>query len=499
MAAHGPYHLRRRCAAPVSCMRVELDFLDGCLAVLQDLRAGVSPASLISPASGAPSATLNLRSITVDTFAVAVRERPLASDVQDALISLFERAVQRLKTTFSQHFTDAQSRWGASRAHALPLLHELFETQCAMAVQETQETILGFVDERLDAYMAEANASHPWPRPHNAKAIAILETAFQHAPNITQAEKYKLADATGLQPRQVTIWVRVHLTQFQNRRNRRTGSRRPLKRVGGRSPAARPRTPPSLAPVPLARRKDMPETVASSQGSSELSDASVPVPPTSADASAKVELGLDAPGVEWAPSSPEPLAPMDLPLLGPPPPCPIPEPVANAPAALSLDDLLVMDNARQCLVFSPLDPLPRLDFADLHLDLETLEHALGLARPSPSLPSLCTIPSVPYDELAAAQALMAQPLSVADEIVAHAQAEGWSFGDLVTPMRMPPGLHATSELERLAVHLEGHLHSPLRQRYEPMRTSAPVTGPPRWLPMPCFGDPSEAGVAATGK
>ena len=480
-------------------MRVELDFLDGCLAVLQDLRAGVSPASLISPASGAPSATLNLRSITVDAFAAAVRERPLASDVQDALLSLFERAVQRLKSTFSQHFADAQSRWGASRAHALPLLHELFETQCVMAVQETQDTILSFVDERLDAYMTEANSSHPWPRPHNAKAIAILETAFQHAPNITQAEKYKLAEATGLQPRQVTIWVRAPLTQFQNRRNRRTGSRRPLKRVGGRSQVARPRTPPRLAPVPLARRKDVAETVSSSQGSSEPSEPSMPIPPTSADATAKVELGLDAPGMEWAPSSPEPLAPMELPLLGPPPLCPIPEPVANAPAALSLDDLLVMDNARQCLVFSPLDSLPRLDFADLHLDMETLEQALGLARPGPSLPSLCTVPSVPYDELAAAQALLAQPLSVADEIVAHAQAEGWSCGDLVTHMRMTPRLHPSSELERLAVHLEGHLHSPLRPRYEPMRTSAPVTGPPRWLSMPCMGDPGEPGVAATGK
>ena len=242
-------------------MRVELDFLDGCLAVLQDLRAGVSPASLISPASGAPSASLNLRSITVDTFAAAVRERPLASDVQDALLSLFERAVQRLKTTFSQHFADAQSRWGASRAHALPLLHELFETQCVMAVQETQDTILSFVDERLDAYMTEANSSHPWPRPHNAKAIAILETAFQHAPNITQAEKYKLAEATGLQPRQVTIWVRAPLTQFQNRRNRRTGSRRPLKRVGGRGQVARPRTPPRLAPVPGEREPAEPDAI----------------------------------------------------------------------------------------------------------------------------------------------------------------------------------------------------------------------------------------------
>lgn len=39
----------------------------------------------------------------------------------------------------------------------------------------------------------------------------------------------------------------------------------------------------------------------------------------------------------------------------------------------SLDTLLDLDNAQQCLVFSPLDSLPRLDFHDLQLDLGMLE------------------------------------------------------------------------------------------------------------------------------
>nr|DBA11486.1 TPA_inf: bW [Pseudozyma tsukubaensis] len=51
-------------------------------------------------------------------------------------------------------------------------------------------------------------------RGHDSDAVRILEQAFQHTPNITQAEKYRLAEVTGLRPKQVTIW-------FQNRRNRK--------------------------------------------------------------------------------------------------------------------------------------------------------------------------------------------------------------------------------------------------------------------------------------
>ncbi|KAJ9476601.1 Homeobox domain-containing protein [Pseudozyma hubeiensis] len=51
-------------------------------------------------------------------------------------------------------------------------------------------------------------------RGHDSDAVRILEQAFEHTPNITQAEKFQLAEATGLQPKQVTIW-------FQNRRNRK--------------------------------------------------------------------------------------------------------------------------------------------------------------------------------------------------------------------------------------------------------------------------------------
>lgn len=190
-------------------MRSDLDFLQECFRALNRLRGRTSPTSIVSPALGVKHDTLNLRAITTEDFAAAVRERPLTNQVQESLLSLYERALQRLKTIFSQHFSEAQSRWGASRPHALPMLHTLFEAECDVAARDTQETILSLVDERLDLYVNDASANqYTNTRPHSQKAVRVLETAFQHAPNITQAEKYKLAEATGLQPRQVTIWVR---------------------------------------------------------------------------------------------------------------------------------------------------------------------------------------------------------------------------------------------------------------------------------------------------
>ena len=85
--------------------------------------------------------------------------------------------------------------------------------QFFVAVQDTQNAILAMVDERLADFMRDADNVREDSRArstytHSEYAITILERAFEHAPNITQAEKHKLATATGLQPRQVTIWVR---------------------------------------------------------------------------------------------------------------------------------------------------------------------------------------------------------------------------------------------------------------------------------------------------
>lgn len=68
-------------------------------------------------------------------------------------------------------------------------------------------------------------------RGHDSDAVRILEQAFQQTQNITQAEKYRLAEVTGLQPKQVTIWVSFfysidasrYSASSQHKRNRPNG------------------------------------------------------------------------------------------------------------------------------------------------------------------------------------------------------------------------------------------------------------------------------------
>ncbi|KAK0564621.1 hypothetical protein OC844_001612 [Tilletia horrida] len=67
-------------------------------------------------------------------------------------------------------------------------------------------------------------------RKHPPQALAILERAFTLSPNITHAEKGRLASAIGLTPRQVTVW-------FQNRRNRK---KPPSVLTSGAAPTPKP-------------------------------------------------------------------------------------------------------------------------------------------------------------------------------------------------------------------------------------------------------------------
>ncbi|EPQ28975.1 uncharacterized protein PFL1_03265 [Pseudozyma flocculosa PF-1] len=63
------------------------------------------------------------------------------------------------------------------------------------------------------------------PRGHDARSTAILERAYSYSQSITHVEKLALAEQTGLQPRQVTIW-------FQNKRNRNNRKARQLAASG---------------------------------------------------------------------------------------------------------------------------------------------------------------------------------------------------------------------------------------------------------------------------
>lgn len=118
-----------------------------------------------------------------------------------------------------------------------------------------------------------------------------------------------------------------------------------------------------------------------------------------------------------------------------------------------LDALLEMDNSKQCLVFSPFDSFPRLDFDDLRLDAEKVARMFKAPTTSPStgnsaaLPN--SIPSVP-------QFMRMHPLGLdaekaGNELVAQTQqlAEG-----LLQQMR-ERGLN----VPRDSVNIEGIVHS----------------------------------------
>lgn len=156
---------------------------------------------------------------------------------------------------------------------------------------------------------------------------------------------------------------------------------------------------------------------------------------------------------------------------------PMSPPQEEGPSAMTLDDLLEMDHVRNTLVFSPLDPMPRLDFGDLRLDVGMLESALGLSHSS-YLPTMATTVPLGHTEVAMGRHLASQTMQAADELVAYSQAEGWALGELVHTMRTPPAMQAPAEMEVLAVRLDGLLHRPDQQSHAP--STAPVRGAPKW-------------------
>ncbi|PWN52190.1 hypothetical protein IE53DRAFT_378341 [Violaceomyces palustris] len=153
--------------------------------------------------------------------------RPLRPETRFLITKAFEKGACDLQKTFrTQHETltcGLQSLFvdEDERVFKLDLVKKCLEARFHGAIEELLKIIVSMIDERIAQYEQEVASSDSLQeddeqpgRGHRSTAIAILEKAFEHTPNITQAEKYKLAEATGLLPRQVTIW-------FQNRRNRK--------------------------------------------------------------------------------------------------------------------------------------------------------------------------------------------------------------------------------------------------------------------------------------
>ncbi|CEH15825.1 homeodomain transcription factor bw2 [Ceraceosorus bombacis] len=97
----------------------------------------------------------------------------------------------------------------------LSTLHDAVITCVKSSIDRFNEDIFNAASVEDIADRADSGAAVGPSHGHSSSATAILEKAFERAHSITMAEKHRLAAATGLEPRQVTIW-------FQNRRNRKT-------------------------------------------------------------------------------------------------------------------------------------------------------------------------------------------------------------------------------------------------------------------------------------
>ena len=500
-------------------MRPELDFLDECLHTLRNLRTGHAPV-LQSPVMDIPDAHLNLQHVCAQSFVAALRQRPVSNDVHDALVSMYERILEQLKHMYTEHFRDAQQRWGSARQRALPQIQRLFEVQCQMAACDMQNAILALVDEQLKLFAADANAPHESHRPHSAHAIAILERAFEHAPNITQAEKYKLAHATGLQPRQVTIW-------FQNRRNRRSHARRTTTLESdfvSPEPELLPSPPPpprlEAPPPPFIREhshdlkqedngiikceETVPTAIPEWSGTASTDSFAFEAPTRPINlSSSPMQLGSTA----FSPSAIQAHTPAVVSsVVAPSPPTMATSaqvtpastaasvPIMPAAPPLSLDQLLDMDNARQCLVFSPLDSLPRLDFDDLRLDVTTIENCLGM----PSAPGVSSLHVSPISASAtrAAEVALAHSLNAPDELMGRAADEGWSLSEQITPVwNVPAEAHQRLHPDP-AVRLDGVMLR--RDSFAKLERQAPPPSAPLMTTSHYATSPLSMANAVTG-
>ncbi|WFD18143.1 hypothetical protein MCAP1_000355 [Malassezia caprae] len=479
-------------------MSQELSLVETCLSMLKSLSTS-DEKSLSSPVLNSPLAELNLRDINAVSFMNAIRERPLSNDTQVLLIRLYERVLFKLKGASMEKFTQIQRRWGSARRRALPRMEQLFRSQCQLAATRMQDTLLGIVDERLKNFQEAANEPADAHRGHSAKAVAILERAFEHAPNITQAEKYKLAEATGLQPRQVTIW-------FQNRRNRRSHTRRSttVEPSLAFTPSDSTLEKASKSTLDFVKNKlvgeiedestfgfeyqesDMDsestrDSQTMSESEREIEDQGDQRPPNVAETPAIYLPALPSSGEPssdpmhayldtgvcednvldvWSSSMPVAsvldFSPMQYSAM--------PNSESNAQglsavllcggtasSSMQTGPSVSLDDAGQYLVFSPVDSMPRLDFADLDLNMDGLEECFGLTMDSDC--TMIRVKKFDHEEVRGAEYLISKPFNVTEELKSRASEEEWDISSII--VRGSSHSPDSKETQDLSVRLAG--------------------------------------------
>nr|DBA11484.1 TPA_inf: bW [Pseudozyma hubeiensis] len=174
---------------------------------------------------------LNLGYVEEDSFSLDLSGLAVDKAYHDALLMLFKNQLVDLEEAYQIEYDKAvtvmrqENLYEEAHDEAFRgLLTRLFATDSQrvwhVILEEVRRAPLAIarqskpVSTGAGCLVFSDGETHKVGRGHDSDAVRILEQAFEHTPNITQAEKFQLAEATGLQPKQVTIW-------FQNRRNRK--------------------------------------------------------------------------------------------------------------------------------------------------------------------------------------------------------------------------------------------------------------------------------------
>jgi hypothetical protein len=164
---------------------------------------------------------LELPDVDSQSLHEAFSIRPISSSLVSTLIQVFLSHSAKIHDSYQKHWNTLFTFREPLCKESLSLLKKASHEQFSKHVHELKQRILSVLDERLDKFNTDAEASAQSEfesssedgmlvaRGHSRLAVKILEKAYSRTTNISRAEKVRLAAATKLEPRQVTIWVSV--------------------------------------------------------------------------------------------------------------------------------------------------------------------------------------------------------------------------------------------------------------------------------------------------
>lgn len=203
----------------LSLLQQHVAFSGRILSILS--QEGLLPTHDATPDPSGPAPPLPAQDTSASDLRSRLHLRCLGKSLVESICSLYESRCR-------SWWNDVQREWIRSytllaslgrKAPSLDLLRKTYITNFTRGARSIQSDILFLIDGRIESFHADSEAAASASssdggsdtdddnvRGHGAAAVAILEAAYAYTTNITQAEKRRLAQATGLEPRQVVIW-----------------------------------------------------------------------------------------------------------------------------------------------------------------------------------------------------------------------------------------------------------------------------------------------------